>query len=412
MSQSIEPTSKEDLIALLCDSYSCAREDYIVKFKSKHWDVFPEGYGDKLSDPSVWPNFRNNGLTAGFDIGWTAPGIMTCNANQVSEPGKIRRAIERYESLKSIVGADFISEYHEANVGNPEYVEHRGLRLNTTDMRHLHDAWRLQQFYSNKSKTNSGRPIIIDIGGGFGGLAAKIKQIYPDALVVLLDLPEVNAVQTYYLKTRFPNSRLLTYRAFKETSAESLIESDYDFAVLPGWTLDFFPDNSIDLAVNTRSMMEMNKSVVDHYISEIGRTLRSSGVFYCVNRYIKTTVGEKICIKEYAFDDHWYLAVSGVAWDQHWLHELVAVRTELPVSHPGATLLEALPPYRWSDVFANLKRTFVMLWHLTWGGHHNTNPGVRGRVRHARINSIRWLLATLKRNDPVYRAAKKLTGRG
>ena len=46
--------------------------------------------------------------------------------------------------------------------------------------------------------------IICEIGSGYDGLASKIKNKIKKSKIVIFDLPEVDAVQSYYLLNMFP----------------------------------------------------------------------------------------------------------------------------------------------------------------------------------------------------------------
>lgn len=69
----------------------------------------------------------------------------------------------------------------------------------------------------------------------------------------------------------------------------------YDIFVLPPWGIEFIPDNSVDLVVNTVSLGEMSKEYGSFYMQQIERI--SSGYFYSNNRAVSDS-------KEERYDDY------------------------------------------------------------------------------------------------------------
>jgi|GEM_PF-1518834 len=398
----------ESVAAVIADNLHLASADYPQHFKSKHWDIFEDRIEASLNDPVAWENFRNNGLSLGLD---TTVMSEKGDANlqlEYTSANQVRAHVHRYDSLTKIVGQSFFEETSEVEVGRPQYVMHEGVRLNVPDMRLVYNAWRGSNFLSTLA-TDS--PVIVEIGGGYGGLGHKLKKLSPKAKVILLDLPESITLQTYYLSQLYPEATLLTYHDFKEKGAQALTDTDYDFAVLPGWIAGELQTETIDLFINTRSLMEMNRATVDEYMSVINRCTKAGGAFYCVNRYIKSTVGEDIRVKDYQFDEKWSFAISEPVWDQEWIHELLAIRQATPNTSLQIELSD-LPPHTWGDLGRSLGQALGILKVLTLGGNPNVNPGVKGSIRTAYIKGHRALVHAIRKRQGLYRTLKNVLGRG
>jgi len=73
-------------------------------------------------------------------------------------------------------------------------------------------------------------------------------------------------------------------------------------------------------------MMEMNWDTVRFYFDHIHRCVKTGGLFYCVNRYHKSTSGQDIRIRDYPFDGYWQLLLSQACWAQTHIHELLVQR--------------------------------------------------------------------------------------
>jgi hypothetical protein len=124
-----------------------------------------------------------------------------------------------------------------------------------------------------------GRPVICEIGGGFGGLALQLSQQVPGCIYILIDLPEILFLAGAYLATNA--------HAWSEISVfdpqKPLVfdEGKTTFVLVPHTDYERLPSFDINLAVNTLSMQEMGQESVDGYMTFLKRRL--NGVFYASN---------------------------------------------------------------------------------------------------------------------------------
>ncbi|MDA0239547.1 MAG: putative sugar O-methyltransferase [Proteobacteria bacterium] len=328
--------------------------------KSRHWDVFPDHYDRAFGAIDAWPKMLRNAVTVGFndDIsGFVAGGNLGPSQTEqtlwslrerhdykdllpetLTEADHTETVAKVAGLITAICGRDFTLDNLAPAAGSPSCAVVGGNRLNLHDLPLIYHLWQINRAAADAL---SGRPTIVEIGAGHGGLAAKLKDLHPAARVILLDLPEVNAVQSYYLSERFPDARIIDYGDI-ETGGVSPMDRDFDFAILPGWMIDQLEDGSVDLAINLRSMMEMNAEIIEFYFRHIQRTVRSGGLFSCINRYVK---GPPISrIKDYPFDDLWSLRLSQTSLLQNHIHELIVERTETAPAFPAAQAIRSLPP--------------------------------------------------------------------
>ena len=166
--------------------------------------------------------------------------------------------------------------------------------------------------------------IVVEIGSGYGGLAELVKKTFPEIKYILLDLPEANAIQTYYLAKCFPRAKIRFFEHFMNFENIDFRKIDFDFAILPGSLIKNCTNNSVDMFINTRSMMEMPPDILSFYFSHIHRTIKKDGSFYCLNRYEKLTK-----FKYYPFDNYWDVRLSSewpITIDANPHHELLTVR--------------------------------------------------------------------------------------
>ena len=135
--------------------------------------------------------------------------------------------------------------------------------------------------------------VICEIGGGYGSLARIILNNH-DAKYILIDLPETNLLSSFYLKEHFPNKRFYLYNDYLEDPLLKNLDN-FDIYILPPWC-KFEKSLKIDCFINARSMMEMNKNIINEYFDLIHSHISSDGFFLNINRYEKSLggKGEKI----------------------------------------------------------------------------------------------------------------------
>ena len=196
-----------DVLKAMRESYALTRELGLPNMTSEYWSNLLEsgrqdygGKGDFIADDELWASFRSNVITKGLD-----------NANVPEE------ALERvqvkwrniHRELTSVVPERLQHYFEETPVGGPRSVNHDGIPMTQSSLEYTFMLSHLEPYVEDAD-------VVVDIGGGYGGLARLLKKRFPKLRLVLLDLPEVNAIQTYFLSTCFPEARVLTLRDVHE----------------------------------------------------------------------------------------------------------------------------------------------------------------------------------------------------
>ena len=110
----------------------------------------------------------------------------------------------------------------------------------------------------------SSRPVVCEIGAGWGGFAYQFKILFPASTYVIVDFPELFTFSATYLGTVFPDARLLFHDG--GTDAASLDGwRDADFVFVPHAHADCVSGIPLDLAVNMVSFQEMTDAQVRAY---------------------------------------------------------------------------------------------------------------------------------------------------
>jgi len=128
-----------------------------------------------------------------------------------------------------------------------------------------------QHFYGHKIRSLIQSGTVIELGGGFGGLAYFLLRDTPQINYVDFDLPETAALASYYLLKAFPNERITLYGEM-EFLAESLLQSRV--WILPAFELLKMANNSTELAFNSYSLAEMSPEAIKEYVAQLTRISR------------------------------------------------------------------------------------------------------------------------------------------
>jgi hypothetical protein len=150
------------------------------------------------------------------------------------------------------------------------YLERLALLKSSGMLQRLNRAW--WQF--------SSKPLLLEIGSGFGGLAYLVRQALPKSTYVCVDLPESLCFAALYLSRFFPNIHLAT----RKTDWSRLM--GYDFVFMPNYMFHRLVSSglAVDLAINTLSMSEMTRDQVLYYCSGIKSLIGDRGAFFEQNQ--------------------------------------------------------------------------------------------------------------------------------
>jgi putative sugar O-methyltransferase len=158
-----------------------------------------------------------------------------------------------------------LEELDAPRVGNPWGYRFHGMLLYEPVF-----EYNFQAHYFDQLLHGLQTPVVVEIGGGFGGLAYHLLRCRPGVKYIGLDLPENILIQTYYLSSIFPNARILTYRQDSAPLDRALLDH-YDIVLLPNFELPRIGSGIVDLIVNVRSLSEMSYETITEYYMQIDR---------------------------------------------------------------------------------------------------------------------------------------------
>ncbi|MDD5458727.1 MAG: putative sugar O-methyltransferase [Phycisphaerae bacterium] len=162
--------------------------------------------------------------------------------------------------------------------GNPAGLYYNGQVIPTEAIRYHYYATEIQSLLRDVDN-----PVICEIGGGLGGQAYKvISSLNKPATYILLDIPEMLIVSSYFLLAALPNKKILLYG---ENTCNSTEFSQYDVVLLPHFMLNQMQNESVDLFFNSNSLSEMTCDTAQEYIRQIERICRK--YFMHINHNVK-----------------------------------------------------------------------------------------------------------------------------
>ncbi|HSB02853.1 MAG TPA: putative sugar O-methyltransferase [Anaerolineales bacterium] len=136
---------------------------------------------------------------------------------------------------------------------------------------------------SEQLNTSAQRRYVLEIGGGYGGLAHHVSNICGNITYIIVDLPETLLFSAAYLSLLNPQKKIHIYEPgdFQEASQFEAMGS-CDFVLVPNYKLQALRRLRFDLAINMASFQEMRTSQVEEALDFIRETC--TGVFYSLNR--------------------------------------------------------------------------------------------------------------------------------
>jgi len=282
------------------NSFNISCKNYKKKHLSKHW-LKNNKKKKVLFDIKNLDNFRINGLADGLGGGYFSKKHIKIMYNLLAKEIGIKKLFQNL--IKK-------------NIGNYNNIlKTRGKIIDANQLLSLKWLFDLKKKIEiNKLK------IICEIGAGYGCFAEKLIK-NTNAKYIIIDLPEANFVSSYYLKNFFPKKKFLLESDIKNKKLNFKMIDRHDIIIINPWRK--LPNIAIDLFINIRSMMEMDKSTIKSYFNLINQKIRINGYFLNINRYEKDTVGDSIQISNYPYGKKWSVLLSKNSWQQNHTHYLL-----------------------------------------------------------------------------------------
>lgn len=201
------------------------------------------------------------------------------------DPGIFAREIG-YKSLTEDLPETFcISEPKIKGIQSPLGINYKNKVINRNNVRYqscisnLYYMGILNEILKSKEKQ-----LVLEIGGGYGGLAHHIGDILKDKITyIIVDLPETLLFSGAYLMVNNPLKKFYVYD--KDTFTPELLKKsifNYDYFLVPNYILqelEMLPE--IKLLINMQSFHEMAESQIHQYVEFASKKLK--GYIYSNN---------------------------------------------------------------------------------------------------------------------------------
>lgn len=183
---------------------------------------------------------------------------------------RLRMFVKQFEAWHREVPVYTLDDLDQPRVGNPWGYDVDGRLVVEPAFEYHALALRIRELVANVA-----HPIVLEIGGGFGGLARQLLRLVPGIRYVGLDLPENVIIQSWYLSRSLPDRRIRVDEL--ERANQDLTETDA--LLLPNWALPDLHLSQLDVVVNVHSFGEMSRRTLEAYFGEIVR-LQPEWIFH------------------------------------------------------------------------------------------------------------------------------------
>ena len=228
--------------------------------------------------------------------------------------------IERLKILETVVPEKFILEMNESIIGAPRtcLLTTKGgvpISCDGADLNQIYIANRIHTLWRSVYKESPTR--ILDIGGGYGSLANKLAKLFPDSKISIIDTPEANLLQAFYLSSNYSLGQV----GYHDNEL-----FDRKFSIVPISSFNQLFSYSWDLIINSASMQEMDPKIVSDYFNFIHKSIKTGGVFYNLNSFVAGASGLPYHIARSPYDDRWAFLSSTISFMHRGYFEICALR--------------------------------------------------------------------------------------
>lgn len=156
-------------------------------------------------------------------------------------------------------------------------VPWRGLTINSDVIRHMRAISNCvtSGALAAVSRQKTRRPVVVEIGGGYGGLAYSLWPALPKGvLYIIVDLPEILLMAGAYLIANRPSLRVKVWSGEAKESNFDIDTLNTDVLLVPDYAAELLEGlPGIDLALCVQSFALMGSSEVSGYAKLLGKKL-------------------------------------------------------------------------------------------------------------------------------------------
>jgi len=163
---------------------------------------------------------------------------------------------------KQTEGACSLQDLEGPNIGNPFGILLDGVLVRSGAAYQHYAARRVISCLGSMPST------VVEIGGGFGGMAYYLLRDKAHVRYIDFDVPESLALTSYYLMRSFPHLKFLLYGE-DELSTDAV--SQADVVLMPTYAMDSLASKSADLVFSSHAMSDISPEAMKAYAPAIAR---------------------------------------------------------------------------------------------------------------------------------------------
>jgi putative sugar O-methyltransferase len=206
----------------------------------------------------------------------------------------------------------------EAPIGNPIREQVKPGVVVTQDIcNSIHEYIRSSPFI-DRSRTSTR---VLEIGAGYGRLAATFLDASPGIKYWIVDIPPALYVSQRYLSEAYPAKKIFAFKPFARFADVEAEVDQSDICFFMSNQIEMLPDKTVDLSICISNLHEMTKEQIAHYFKQIDRMTR--GTFYNKQwmRSITKENGFTISREEYPVPADWVQKFNRRHPIQSWFFE-------------------------------------------------------------------------------------------
>jgi hypothetical protein len=206
-------------------------------------------------------------------------GVRPYDTHQAAKPEQLESFHAKLEMLYELGSRELLVP-ESPILGGFGYKIDAGM-VNVDTMKYFEVALALERAGVIARLRTVARPVVCEIGSGWGGFAYAFKRLFPEATIILVDLPEVFLFSATYLMTAFPGARAAFWG--DEGTAEAIQSATPpDFVFVAHTEIGQVRPPRLDATINMVSFQEMRADQVRAYVNWAAD--RHSGCLYSLNR--------------------------------------------------------------------------------------------------------------------------------
>lgn len=234
----------------------------------RYLDLYKRGnYIDSIKQPkavllpTLFANMFRNDATYGI----VTPSYV--DVNEVEVKNQILLDLDTCFEFTHLSKIDRL--LFERNWGNPFGLLIDEKVLSPDSPRHYYFAEKMAALVAGTTKQR-----IVEIGGGYGGLALMFRRLLPTVPYVIVDLFETCLLQYYFLrKAGLKVAFVLDSAEMPDPDAIAIVPTDISDTFLSMFT-------DIGIVFNSRSLSEMSKDTIEHYFALIQLRLKPLYIYH------------------------------------------------------------------------------------------------------------------------------------